>query len=74
MGMFEVGDPSRTQVASLTEVFLAIETSARDRRFHDDIMGGKGEWWKDDTKTQLSFFQMWRMLEERTIDVRGPLS
>jgi len=74
MGMFEVGDPSRTQVASLTEVFLAIEISDRDRRFHEDIMGGKGEWWKDETKAQLSFFQMWRMLEDRTNDVRVSLS
>jgi hypothetical protein len=51
---------------SFVKIICATEVSELDRRFHDDVIGGEGNWWADDTKTPLSFRTMWRMLEQRT--------
>jgi hypothetical protein len=50
-------------------LFLTLEVSDLDRRFHDDIMGANGKWWLFENAKPLSFGTLWRMLEDRTTEV-----
>jgi hypothetical protein len=53
----------------MVKLFLTLEVSDLDRRFHDDIMGTDGKWWLFENAKPLSFGTLWRMLEDRTTEV-----
>lgn len=55
--------------SSLVKIFLSVEVSDLDRRFHEDIMGDEGRWWLNDSEKPLAFRTLWRMLERRTKEV-----
>jgi hypothetical protein len=69
LGNFNDPDRRNRLIPSLVKLFLTLEVTEMDRRFHDDIMGDKGKWWLHPNERPLSFMVLWRMLEKRTKDV-----
>jgi hypothetical protein len=54
---------------SVLNIMISMEISEIDRRFHEDVMRGRGNWWKDPNNQPLLFLTLWTMLEHRTKDV-----
>jgi len=58
----------------MVKLFLTVEISDVDRKFHDDIMGKHGKWWADPNARPLAFKVLWRMLETRAKHVSHSLN
>jgi len=53
----------------MVKLWISLEVSDLDRRFHDDIMGGDGKWWQTADAEAPSFNTLWERLEQRTTTV-----
>lgn len=73
LGMHDDQATASQHAISIVGMMITMEISEMDRRFHEDVMRGQGQWWKDPNVRPLSFRKMWKMLELRTKDVRPSL-
>jgi hypothetical protein len=69
LGRYDDESRGSQDAMSLVSILLSMEVSEIDRRFHEDIMRGRGQWWKNPDTKPLSFLTLWKMLEHRTKDV-----
>jgi hypothetical protein len=66
LGTFLDEERAFGHIASLVKIFLTLEISDLDRKFHEDIMDGEGRWWVTDGAAPLSFDTLWGRLEGRS--------
>lgn len=69
LGAVDDSDRGPRFAASMVKMWAGLEISDLDQRFHDDIMGGDGKWWRTDGAEAPSFNTLWKRLDERTTAV-----
>ena len=69
LGMYDDEGTASQHAISMVNIMLSMEVSELDRQFHEDVMRGRGKWWKGQNNEPPSFLTLWKMLEQRTKDV-----
>lgn len=49
-------------MASFVKILVRNGITETDRRFHDDIMNGEGDWWLDDEEEVPDFKYLWKRI------------
>jgi len=70
LGSFDDPTWDFRHIPSLMKILLTLEVSDKERGFYDDIMGADGKWWLNEELEPLSFNVLWRLLEQRTGQMR----
>jgi hypothetical protein len=68
-GMFDDEHLRQAHAGALVRILSGAEVTERDRSFHDDVMGGIGNWWEAEEHRDFSFDELWALLQLKVIEV-----